>query len=69
MQSITLTTGEKENKLCLITGSSLGKICILTRHLNRQLITITKKLLTFGKTFTMMSFQTLKEKTNVVWED
>jgi hypothetical protein len=53
----------------LITGSSLGKICILTRHLNRQLITITKKLLTFGKTFTMMSFQTLKEKTNVVWED
>ena len=57
------------SKLCLITGSSLGKICILTRHLNRQLITITKKLLTFGKTFTMMSFQTLKEKTNVVWED
>jgi len=40
-----------------------------SRHLNRQLITITKKLLTFGKTFTMMSFQTLKEKTNVVWED
>ena len=45
----------------MIIGSSLGKICILTRHLNRQLITITKKLLTFGKTFTTMSFQTLKE--------
>jgi hypothetical protein len=54
----------------LITGSSLGKkICGLTRKLNKISITTIKKLLTFGKTFTMMSFQTLKEKTNVVWED
>jgi hypothetical protein len=35
----------------------------------RQSITTIKKLLIFGKTFTTMSFQTLKEKTNVVWED